>query len=213
MKDNYTKNAKKVLELAGQAAKESLQNYIGTEHLLMGLIREPDGVASRILMENLVTEARIRDMISQLNIQSGDLALMDKDGFSPRCQKILNMAQEQANRYRAKEVGTEHILLALILEEDNVGVKIMQSLGINPVKIYFETLAAIGEDPAQHRNDLQPAGQEGQEPRQSILAQYSRDLTQLAAAGKLDPCIGRENEAPHAGPRGHGRRLQVQGRI
>ena len=79
MKDNYTKNAKKVLELAGQAAKESLQNYIGTEHLLMGLIREPDGVASRILMENLVTEARIRDMISQLNIQSGDLALMDKD--------------------------------------------------------------------------------------------------------------------------------------
>ena len=194
MKDNYTKNAKKVLELAGQAAKESLQNYIGTEHLLMGLIREPEGVASRILMENLVTEARIRDMISQLNIQSGDLALMDKDGFSPRCQKILNMAQEQANRYRAKKVGTEHILLALILEEDNVGVKIMQSLGINPVKIYFETLAAIGEDPAQHRNDLQPAGQEGQEPRQSILAQYSRDLTQLAAAGKLDPCIGRENE-------------------
>ena len=194
MKQNYTDSAREVLKLAKSAAQENKQNYIGTEHLLMGLIREPEGVASRILSENLVTEARIREMLSQLNIQSADLALMDKDGFSPRCQKVLNMAAEQAAQYKSVKVGTEHILLALILEEENVGVKIMQSLGINPAKIYFELLAAIGEDPTKHRTDLQSArGGEGA-PAASMLDQYSRDLTALARAGKLDPVIGRENE-------------------
>ncbi len=194
MKPNYTDNAKEVLKLAKSAAMEHKQNYIGTEHLLMGLIREPDGVASRILTENLVTEARITEMLSQLNIQSSDLALMDKDGFSPRCQKVLNIAAEQAAQYKSVKIGTEHILLALILEEENVGVKIMQSLGINPAKIYFELLAAIGEDPTKHREDLQSQRRQEGQPATSMLDQYSRDLTALARAGQLDPVIGREDE-------------------
>ncbi|MBR2122321.1 MAG: ATP-dependent Clp protease ATP-binding subunit [Lachnospiraceae bacterium] len=181
-------------KLAKSAAMEHKQNYIGTEHLLMGLIREPDGVASRILTENLVTEARITEMLSQLNIQSSDLALMDKDGFSPRCQKVLNIAAEQAAQYKSVKIGTEHILLALILEEENVGVKIMQSLGINPAKIYFELLAAIGEDPTKHREDLQSQRRQEGQPATSMLDQYSRDLTALARAGQLDPVIGREDE-------------------
>ncbi|MBO5999788.1 MAG: ATP-dependent Clp protease ATP-binding subunit [Lachnospiraceae bacterium] len=194
MKPNYTDNAKEVLKLAKSAAMEHKQNYIGTEHLLMGLIREPDGVASRILTENLVTEARITEMLSQLNIQSSDLALMDKDGFSPRCQKVLNIAAEQAAQYKSVKIGTEHMLLALILEEENVGVKIMQSLGINPAKIYFELLAAIGEDPTKHREDLQSQRRQEGQPATSMLDQYSRDLTALARAGQLDPVIGRQDE-------------------
>ena len=194
MNENYTNSAKEVLRLAKEAALESKQNYIGTEHLLVGLIREPDGVASRILIENDVTEGRIRDMISQLNIGSGDLALMDKDGFSPRCQKILKLAAEQAQRYLSLNIGTEHILLALILEEENVGVKIMASMGANPAKIYFEVLSSLGEDPTLHKNDLQKGTPEQGQAKESLLSQFSRDLTALARQGKLDPVIGRENE-------------------
>ena len=182
------------MRLAKEAALESKQNYIGTEHLLVGLIREPDGVASRILIENDVTEGRIRDMIAQLNIGSGDLALMDKDGFSPRCQKILKLAAEQAERYLSLNIGTEHILLALIMEEENVGVKIMASMGANPAKIYFEVLSSLGEDPTLHKNDLQKGAPEQGQGKESLLAQFSRDLTSLARQGKLDPVIGRENE-------------------
>ncbi|MBP3736743.1 MAG: ATP-dependent Clp protease ATP-binding subunit, partial [Lachnospiraceae bacterium] len=194
MSGKYTSNAEKALDLAKAAAKESRQNYVGTEHLLMGLIREADGVASRILTENLITEARIREMISQLNIKSGDLALMDKDGFSPRCQKVLKLAEQQAESYESGRIGTEHILLAIIREEENVGVKIIESLGVNPAKIYFEVLAAIGQDPAAHKGDLQKQGTAEQPKERSILSQYSRDLTALARQGKLDPVIGRENE-------------------
>ncbi|MBO5565195.1 MAG: ATP-dependent Clp protease ATP-binding subunit, partial [Lachnospiraceae bacterium] len=194
MDNQYTNSAKEVLRLAKEAALESKQNYIGTEHLLVGLIREPNGVASRILLENDVTEGRIRDMISQLNIGSGDLALMDKDGFSPRCQKILKLAAEQAERYLSLNIGTEHILLALIMEEENVGVKIMASMGANPAKIYFEVLSSLGEDPTLHKNDLQKGTQEQPQGKESLLAQFSRDLTALARQGKLDPVIGREDE-------------------
>ena len=194
MNDKYTSNAKEALRFAGEAASESRQNYIGTEHLLVGLVREPDGVASKILMENLITEGRIREMIARLNVQSGDLALMDKDGFSPRCQKILKLAKEQAERYHSSAIGTEHILLALILEEENMGVKILESLGANPAKIYFEVLSSLGEDPAAHKNDLQNKGAGEEAKKESLLEQYSRDLTALARQGKLDPVIGREDE-------------------
>ncbi len=193
MDNRYTASAEAALRLAREAAEEGRQNYIGSEHLLMGLIREPLGVASRVLTENLVTESRIRDMISQLNIHSGDLALMDKDGFSPRCQKILNLAADQAANYHSVRIGTEHILLAMILEEENVAVKIMESLGVNPAKIYFEVLASIGQDPSLHKNDLQGKGVP-EARKDSILDQYSRDLTALAREGKLDPVIGREDE-------------------
>ncbi|MBE6005954.1 MAG: ATP-dependent Clp protease ATP-binding subunit [Sarcina sp.] len=192
MKDNYTKNAQAALRAAANASRKANQNYIGTEHLILGLAREPEGVASRILKENQVTAERLEEMITQLNIHPGSLALLDHEGYSPRCQKVLHMARTQADRYRSDLTGTEHILLAIILEKDNVAAKILEAIGANVSKIYFELLAAMGEDPSAHREDLIPSGEAAEQ--KGILDQFSRDLTRLAYEGKLDPVIGREEE-------------------
>ena len=192
MKDKYTKNARAALNAAKSASKKANQNYIGTEHLILGLVQEPDGVASRILAENGVTAERLEEMISQLNIHPGSLALLDHEGYSPRCQKVLNMAHAQSQKYRSDQTGTEHILLAIILEKDNVAVKILEAVGANISRMYFELLAAMGEDPAAHREDLQSDSEKSEQ--KGIIEQFSRDLTRMAYEGKLDPVIGREDE-------------------
>ncbi len=192
MRENYTKNAQEAIRLAKSASRHSKQNYTGTEHLLLGLIAESDGVASKVLSENNCTLERLNDMISQLNIKSANLALLDHEGFSPRCQKIMRIAGQLAEKYHSDTVGTEHLLLAIITEGENIAIKLIETLGINPAKLYFETLAAIGEDPQAHKDDLEDKSGAGQQ--QGILAQYSRDLTRLAAEGKLDPVIGRKDE-------------------
>ena len=191
MKDKYTDSAQEAIRLAKQASAHNRQNYTGSEHLLLGLIAEKEGAASRILRENEVTLERIQQMIEQLNISSNNLALLDHEGFSPRCQKIMKMARGQADKYHSEKVGTEHLLLALILEGENVARKLIEALGVNPVKIYFEVIAAIGEEPAAHKEDLMPAGAENS---QKLRDRYSRDLTKLAAEGRLDPVIGRKDE-------------------
>ena len=133
-------------------------------------------------------------MIAQLNIRSANLALLDHEGFSPRCQKIMRIAGNLAEQYNSEQVGTEHLLLAIITEGENIALKLIETLGISPAKLYFETLAAIGEDPAAHKDDLQSGGPSPDAGDQKILPQYSRDLTKLARQGKLDPVIGREIE-------------------
>ena len=190
---NYTPSAAAALKLAARISKQQKQNYIGTEHLLLGLIRENTGVAAKMLQAHGLTDERVTDLISQLNVESGPVALMDRDGYSPRCRRVLDIAAEQAARYRQKSVGTEHILLALILEGENVAVKILESVGVNPAQVYFEVLAAIGVNPAEHRYDLAHAGGRGN-GSESMLVQYGRDLTALAEEGRLDPVIGREKE-------------------
>ena len=193
MKKDYTKNALEAIRLAKSASKHSKQNYTGSEHLLMGLIAEPDGVASKVLRDNSCTLERVGDMISQLNIKSANLALLDHEGFSPRCQKIMRIAGTQADRFHSEKIGTEHLLIAIITEGENIAIKLIETMGINPLKLYLETLSAIGEDPSAHREDLQ-GGNAAEKSGQGTIAQYSRDLTQLAREGKLDPVIGRQNE-------------------
>ena len=202
MRENYTKNAQEAIRLAKSASRHNKQNYTGTEHLLLGLIAEPEGVASKVLRDNNCTLERLNDMIAQLNIRSANLALLDHEGFSPRCQKIMRIAGNLAEQYNSEQVGTEHLLLAIITEGENIALKLIETLGISPAKLYFETLAAIGEDPAAHKDDLQSGGPSPDAGNQKILPQYSRDLTKLARQGKLDPVIGREIEISRvAGPR------------
>ncbi len=192
MRENYTPNALEAIRLAKSASRQSKQNYTGTEHLLLGLIAEPEGVASRVLADNGCTLERLHEMIAQLNVRSANLALLDHEGFSPRCQKIMNIAGNLAERYKSDKVGTEHLLMAIITEGENVALKLIEAIGVNPAKIYYEVLAAIGEDVAAHKEDLQPAGADPN--KQMLLPQYSRDLTELAEEGKLDPVIGRSRE-------------------
>ena len=197
--NKYTDSAKAALRLAERAAKESNSGYVGTEHLLLGLIREPEGVASNVLRQNGITEEKLSEMISSLRKEPGETAVLDRGGYTPRLYGILDNAAILSQRYHSAEVGTEHLLMALILERQNVAVKLLEAGGANVPKIYFEVLAAIGENLSEHRDDLgqQPQGPQGGEqggPQRSMLEQYSRDLTQEAREGKLDPVIGREKE-------------------
>ena len=134
MRENYTKSAQEAIRLAKSASKHNKQNYTGSEHLLLGLIAEPDGVASKVLRDNNCTLDRLSDMIAQLNIKSANLALLDHEGFSPRCQKIMRIAGNLAEKYHSENVGTEHLLLAIISEGENIALKLIETLGISPVR-------------------------------------------------------------------------------
>ena len=194
----YTKNAREVLRLAEEAAKENGSGYVGTEHLLLGMIREQAGVASQVLKNNGITEEKLKDMISSLRLEEGKTAVMDRDGYTPRLRDILDGAMELAEeQYHVKELGTEFFLLATILERQNVALKLMEAAGANVPKIYFETLAAMGVNLQEHRQDLTGDPQQGQDGAaggRNMLEMYSRDLTAQAESGAMDPVVGRETE-------------------
>ena len=194
----YTQNAREVLRLAKEAAKENGSGYVGTEHLLLGMIREQAGVASQVLKNNGITEEKLKDMISSLRLEEGNTAVMDRDGYTPRLRDILDGSMELAEeQYHVKELGTEFFLLATILERQNVALKLMEAAGANVPKIYFETLAAMGVNLQEHRQDLTGDPQQGQDGAaggKNMLEMYSRDLTAQAESGAMDPVVGRETE-------------------
>ena len=194
----YTQNAREVLRLAKEAAEENGSGYVGTEHLLLGMIREQAGVASQVLKNNGITEEKLKDMISSLRLEEGNTAVMDRDGYTPRLRDILDGSMELAEeQYHVKELGTEFFLLATILERQNVALKLMEAAGANVPKIYFETLAAMGVNLQEHRQDLTGDPQQGQDGAaggKNMLEMYSRDLTAQAESGAMDPVVGRETE-------------------
>ncbi len=196
MQKPYTEKAKKAMELAGKSSKMMHHNYIGTEHLLLGLLKEGSGVAAKVLMSMGVEENKIMDLIESLIAPSAGVAILDAEGYSPRTLRVLEAAQNEAERFKSSEIGTEHLLIALIKESDCAAVRLLNTMGVNLQKMYIETLVAIGEDTALYKEDFQngkPVKKKGGDVTPT-LSQYSRDLTQLAREGELDPVIGREEE-------------------
>ena len=193
METKYTDKAREVLKQARKTAQTLQLNYVGTEHILISLVKTQQCVASRILQDNGVSEERLMNMIRDLIVQDGAVATLDADGFSPRAQKVLEEAERLSKRFHADRIGTEHILLALIKEGENVALRLISTMGVQIQKVYAETLSAMGEDPSLVKEDL---GQQksGGKKKGSVLEKYSRDLTALAEEGKLDPVIGREAE-------------------
>ncbi len=187
----YTDNAKSALALAKKMARTTGQNYIGTEHILLGLLKQQSGVAARILEERGVTAGKVMDVIRELIAPSGVVSLLERDGYSPRAVQILEEADKQAARFGSTRTGTEHILLAIIKEGDNIAARLLYTLGVNLQKLYADTLTAMGQDAGIAKEDLNTKKKKN--PTKT-LDQYSRDLTGLARDGKLDPVIGRENE-------------------
>ncbi|MBP3457852.1 MAG: ATP-dependent Clp protease ATP-binding subunit [Lachnospiraceae bacterium] len=187
----YTDNAKAALALAKRMARTTGQNYIGTEHILLGLLKQQSGVAARILEAHGVTTERVMEVIRELIAPSGAVSLLERDGYSPRAVQILEEADKQAARFGSVGTGTEHILLAIIKEGDNIAARLLYTLGISLQKLYVDTLIAMGEDANLAKEDLNPKKKKN--PTKT-LDQYSRDLTGLAREGKLDPVIGRESE-------------------
>ena len=191
MQSQFTDKAKTALLLAEKTAKKLRQGYVGTEHILVGLMQEKTGVAARVLFDNGVDELRVIDMIQDLISFDSSVVIKDKETYSPRAIKILEEAHKQAERFSEKLTGTEHILMAIIKEGENVAVRLLNTMGVSTQKIYVDILIAIGEDGGLYKEDLAKA--KGKK-KATTLEQYSRDLTGLARAGKLDPVIGREEE-------------------
>ena len=195
MESKFTVMANDALKLAKRTARSLKLNYIATEHILMGLILEDGCVASRILIDNGIDENRMMEMIRDLIVPDSNVRTLDRDGFSPRAEKVLEEAHRMAERFHADKTGTEHILLAIIKEGENVAVRLISTMNVPVQKIYAETLAAMGEDPNLVKEDLGRKMNTAKSGKKaSILAQYSRDMTALAREDKLDPVIGRERE-------------------
>ncbi len=192
MQSQFTDKAQNALVQASRCARSLKQGYIGTEHILVGLLKEDTGVAAKVLADNGVETGQVMDMIRDLIAFENGVAVKDREGYSPRAARILEEAHHQAARFGQKQTGTEHLLLALIKEGENVAVRLLNTLGANVQKIYVDTLIAIGQDGNLYKEDLGKKGD--RKAKQSTLEQYSRDLTALAREGKLDPVVGRNEE-------------------
>ena len=192
MQSQFTDKAQNALAQASRCARSLKQGYIGTEHILVGLLKEDTGVAAKVLADNGVEAGQVMDMIRDLIAFENGVAVKDREGYSPRAARILEEAHHQAARFGQKQTGTEHLLLALIKEGENVAVRLLNTLGANVQKIYVDTLIAIGQDGNLYKEDLGKKGD--RKAKQSTLEQYSRDLTALAREGKLDPVVGRNEE-------------------
>ena len=191
MQGKYTQKAQAALKEAAKCARQFHQGYIGSEHILAGLLADETSVAGKVLRENGVEPAKYNEMIKDMISFDNKTVIREKGLYSPRAEMVLEEAGKLAERFGNKEIGTEHLLLAIIKEGENVAVRLLAAPGTNIQKIYTDTLAAIGQDPALVKEDLRGNGGKG---KPSMLAQYSRDLTALAADGKLDPVVGRNDE-------------------
>ena len=188
---NYTRQANEVLRIAEKTAKEMNHPYIGTEHLLIGLRQVYTGVAGQILDANGVEEDRILKVMEELVSPVGDVAVAHRPEISPRLAYILEDSKAEAQRFRSEEIGTEHMLLALLRDVDCVACRILLTLNINLQKVYQEILDVLGVDPKEYQEELASEAGRG---REGVLEQFGTDLTAQAAEGKLDPVIGREEE-------------------
>ena len=199
MRNKFTKQAQTALTLAKAAAIDFELGYIGTEHLLLGLLSETEGAAGRVLEEFQVDGKKLVELIDKLvtPAEVGNVTEIEmKPSYSPRTEKVLESAVAEAQNSGCEKAGTEHLLLAMLRETDCVGTRLLYTMGVNIQKLYAAVLGAMGYDNESIQEEFQ-AAKAMQNPGGSptpALDQYSRDLTQMAAEGKLDPVVGREKE-------------------
>ena len=195
MQNKFTEQARKVLEQAAFAAEVNGHCYIGSEHLLLGLIQVEDCLAGRVLLNNDVTENKVLNLIYQLIAPDCAVSVKEPAAYTPRVKKILVGAANEAARFKADSIGTEHILIAMLKETDSVASRLLNTMGVSVKKIYTELLEGMGEDVSRLREDLQNGRIKQKDKKATaMLDKYSRDLTALAREKKLDPVIGREHE-------------------
>lgn len=195
MQTAYTAKAKKAIDIATRISKSLHHSYIGTEHILLGLLKEGTGVASQVLADNGVEYDKVLELIEEL-IAPGNAAAVLEDGLSPRAAHVLEVSKAEAARFHSEKIGTEHLLIAMIKETECVASRLLNTLSVNVQKMYVDTLIAMGEDVSQYKDEFQngkPGKRKNAEGTPS-LDQFSRDLTELARDGKLDPVVGRETE-------------------
>lgn len=184
--DRFTEGARRALALSQDSAKEMGHNYVGSEHLLLGLIKEGEGAAARALAQLGIREADVSARADEL-VGHGDYHFTDSFGYTPRTKKILELSLYEAKSLKNSYIGTEHILLAIIREKDCVAVRILEDLGVDFTLLY-QMLAGTTRKPESARAAAE------EDEGTPVLNKYGRDLTRQAKNGELDPVIGRENE-------------------
>ena len=196
MRERLTDEAKHALDLAIRAAVYHRQTYAGTEHLLVGLLRATKGTASRVLSDAGVSYEKLTKLIDRLIAPQGGVAVADSPEFSPRAEEAINAAAAISDELNSGDIGTEHLLLAMLRDVECVGTRLLHTMQLDIRKLYADTLHAMGA--ADHYQEKELASGRAMMKTQGgatpTLDQYSRDLTKLAAEGKLDPVIGRESE-------------------
>ena len=194
MQYRFTQMAANAMQYAADAASELQHNYIGTEHLLVGLLREEEGIASQVLNQHGISEEKILRLVAQL-IGSGNVKVADVIDYTPRSRRIIELSSREAMRFKASAIGTEHLLIALLRESDCVAVRLLTTLGVNIQKLYSDILAAMGMDTSSAKSEFGAKGGRSKAKKDTpTLDQYSRDLTAMAKDGQLDPVIGRNDE-------------------
>ena len=191
----YTDKAKKALSYANRLSKSMGYNYVGTEHVLAGLVKEGTGVAAEVLTANNVELNKLLTMIEELISPGESVVLEEQDGYTPRTQAMLERASEEAERFHSDEIGTEHLLLAMVKEGECAHTRMFNTMGGNAQNRFVDIRAAMGEDPMQYKDEIAHGRGDGNaESATPTLDQYSKDLTAMARDGLLDPVIGRTSE-------------------
>ncbi len=189
-----TNQARCVLEDSKKISRKLKHNYIGTEHVLIGLVRQKDSLAAKVLAHMGVTESALIGLIEELISPGNDVVVKERDGYTPKLELLLEQAEQEAVSCGMQQIGTEHLLLAMLKMQDSAGARILTSMAVDLQKIFSEILSAMGKEGITYReeNSGRKRRQGGNET--ATLEQYARDLTQMARDGKLDPVIGRDEE-------------------
>ena len=189
-----TEQAQAALADAKRLAKRLGDNYIGTEHLLVALVRQEDSLAAKVLQGLGVSEKNLIDLIEELISPEGGIAVAEWDGNTPKLDQMLAQAEQEAIACGMDEIGTEHLLLAMVRMQDTAGARILASMSVDTQKLFAELISAMGREGITYRENNATKRRKRGAGETSTLDQYARDLTDMARQGKLDPVVGREGE-------------------
>ena len=189
--NKFTPRAEEALRLSQEAAEELGHGYVGSEHLLLGLIREEDGVAHRVLAEFGVTDEMICSVL-QRSVGKGVSGAAPSQGLTPRAKSVVELAVSEASRMGSQAIGTGHLLMGILREGGNMGLRILRTVGVDPNRMYSAILKKAEAAPKAATTGS--ASSREADKKNKTLAEYTRDLTEAARSGKLDPVIGRDKE-------------------
>ena len=191
--NQFTPRAEEALRLAQEAAEEMGHGYVGTEHILLGLMREENGIAHRVMQEYGMTEDMICTVLER-SVGKGLSGAAPSQGLTPRAKSAVELAVSEAMRMGAACIGTEHLLMGLLREGSNMAIRVLETVGIDPKKMYSSVVQKINEGPRAAAGGSMPLSHREDGKKGKTLAEFTRDLTEAARQGKLDPVIGREKE-------------------
>ena len=190
--NKFTPRAEEALRLSQEAAEEMGHGYVGSEHLLLGLIREEEGIAHRVLAEYGVTDEMVCSVL-QRSVGKGMSGAAPSQGLTPRAKSVVELAVSESARMGSSYIGTEHLLMGILREGGNMALRILRTMGVDPNKMYSSIVKKLHDTPHAAAGGAAAANREG-DKKNKTLAEFTRDLTEAARSGKLDPVIGRDKE-------------------